>query len=96
MAANLPLLGKSPSRLTTDLDHRSHALITGTSLVYEMRFRRADGEYRWFQLCISPVRGPAGRITRWYTFSIDVHERKCAEEELRRSEAFLAQASVRT
>jgi PAS domain S-box-containing protein len=69
----------------------SHALTTGTSLVYEIRYRRADGEYRWFQVCISPARDAAGRITRWYTFSTDVHERKCAEEELRRSEAFLAQ-----
>lgn len=68
-----------------------HALTTGTSLVYEIRYRRADGEYRWFQVCIAPVRDPEGQITRWYTFSIDVHERKCAEEELRRNEAFLAQ-----
>jgi PAS domain S-box-containing protein len=80
-----------PDDMPRVIANLSQALTTGTSLVYEIRYRRADGEYRWFQVCISPVRDDAGLITRWYTFSIDVHERKCAEEELRRSEAFLAQ-----
>jgi len=67
------------------------ALTTGNSFVYEIRYRRAGGEYRWFQVCISPVRDTAGRIIRWYTFSIDVHDRKCAEEALRMRELNLLQ-----
>jgi signal transduction histidine kinase len=37
------------------------------------------------------VRNTAGEISRWYTFSIDVHDRKRAEEELRRKKALLAE-----
>jgi PAS domain S-box-containing protein len=80
-----------PEDMPRVIANLGEALRTGAPRNYEIRYRRADGEYRWFQICISPVRDAAGRITRWYTFSIDVHERKCAEEELRRSEAFLAQ-----
>jgi PAS domain S-box-containing protein len=68
-----------------------HVLTTGTSLDYEIRYRRADGEYRWFQVCVAPVRDNAGQITRWYTFSIDVHDRKRAEEALRTRESNLHQ-----
>ncbi len=68
-----------------------HVLTTGTPLDYEIRYRRAGGEYRWFQVCMSPVRDNAGRINRWYTFSIDVHDRKRAEEALRMRELNLLQ-----
>src|SRR5262249_8373559 len=39
-----------------------------------------------------PLRDEAGKIIRWYGVSYDIDDRKRAEQELRRSEAFLAKA----
>jgi PAS domain S-box-containing protein len=56
----------------------------------EARLRRRDGEYRWFLFRASPLRDDAGNIIKWYGINTDIEDRKRAEEELRRSEAFLA------
>jgi PAS domain S-box-containing protein len=69
----------------------TNSLTTGTPFFDEHRYRRADGEYRWFDVRIYPARDTQGRITRWFTFSIDVHDRKLAEEALRASETNLRQ-----
>jgi signal transduction histidine kinase len=53
--------------------------------------RRFDGEYRWFLLRASPLRDASGKILRWYGTNTDIDDRKRAEEELQRSEAFLAE-----
>ena len=58
----------------------------------ELRVRRADGEYRWFLSRAVPLRDEKGNIVRWYGTSIDIQDRKEAEEKLRRSEACLAEA----
>jgi PAS domain S-box-containing protein len=58
----------------------------------EARFRRHDGEYRWFLIRAEPLRNETGRTVQWYGVNTDIEDRKRAEEELRRSEAFLAQA----
>jgi PAS domain S-box-containing protein len=52
----------------------------------EARFRRRDGEYRWFLVRVTPLRDDAGRIIRWYATGTDIDERKRAEEALRESE----------
>ena len=57
----------------------------------EMRLRRADGEYRWFLIRTIPLRDEGGNIVKWYGSSIDIEDRKRAEEALRRSEAYLAE-----
>lgn len=58
----------------------------------EARLRRSDGTYRWFLIRAEPLRDEAGKIVRWYGTSTDIDDRKRAEEQLRRSEAFLAEA----
>ena len=58
----------------------------------EARLRRFDGEYRWFLFQAEPLRDEAGNIVKWYGSSTDIEDRKRAEEELRRSEAKLAEA----
>jgi len=58
----------------------------------EARLRRFDGEYRWFMFRINPLRNEGGGIVKWYGIGIDIDDRKRAEEELRRSEACLAEA----
>src|SRR5262249_30684092 len=68
------------------------SIVDGTPFHYELRLRRFDGEYRWFENRGAPVRDESGRIVRWYVLGMDIEDRKRAEEALRRSEANLAEA----
>jgi PAS domain S-box-containing protein len=68
------------------------AIETGQPLDVENRSRRADGVYRWFHVRGRPQRDAEGRIARWYHLVTDIDERKKAEEEVRRSEAYLTEA----
>jgi PAS domain S-box-containing protein len=52
----------------------------------EYRLRRHDGVYRHFLARAVPVRNEAGELERWIGSCTDVHDRKLAEEALRRSE----------
>jgi signal transduction histidine kinase len=49
----------------------------------EMRLRRADGEYRWFLVRTAPLRDEWGNLVKWYGASIDIEDRKQAEEKLK-------------
>jgi len=51
-----------------------------------------DGVYRWFQSRGYPLRDASGRIVRWYNLLTDIHDRKRAEEELRRAHDSFADA----
>jgi|HubBroStandDraft_6_1064221.scaffolds.fasta_scaffold24548_2 formate hydrogenlyase transcriptional activator len=55
----------------------------------EARFRRFDGEYRWFQIAASPVRDDQGRLVRWCGINTDIHDLKCSEQKVRENEADL-------
>jgi PAS domain S-box-containing protein len=68
------------------------ALAEGTPSEVEARVRRADGRYRWFLGRSVPLRDSTGQITGWYGTATDIEDRKQAEQSLRRSEAYLAQA----
>ncbi len=57
----------------------------------EGRLRRFDGEYRWFLFRANPMLDESGNILKWYGTNADIHDRKQAEEKLRRSEAFLTE-----
>ena len=67
-------------------------LATGESFEYETRVRRADGDYRWMFHRKVPLRDANGNIVKWYGSSLDIDERKTAEEALRNSQAYLAEA----
>jgi PAS domain S-box-containing protein len=69
-----------------------HAIQTGTSYQGVMRLRRADGEFRWHHARCEPLCDRQGRVIQWYGLSVDIDERKKAEDLLRRSEAHLAEA----
>jgi len=60
-------------------------LATGEIFEYETRVRRANGEYRWMFHRKVPLRDANGNIVKWYGSSLDIDERKTAEEELRRN-----------
>ena len=57
------------------------------------RWRRFDGVYRWFHARVEPLLDEHGRVIRWYGLLVDVHDRRLAEEALRRSQAELAHAT---
>ena len=59
------------------------SVVSGEPLEYEARFRRADGQYRWFQVRAVPLRDSRGKILKWYGISTDVEDRKQAEEKFR-------------
>jgi PAS domain S-box-containing protein len=65
---------------------------SGEQFELEFRVRMADSTYRWHLTRRVPLRDEAGKIIRWYGIGYDIEDRKRAEEELRRSEAFLAKA----
>jgi len=73
-------------------------LATGEIFDYETRVRKANGEYRWMFHRKVPLRDANGNIVKWYGSSLDIEERKTAEEqfrrnaqELQRSEFYLAE-----
>jgi PAS domain S-box-containing protein len=54
--------------------------------------RRKDGQYRCVLFRHNPYRNEEGNIVRWYCTGTDIESRKQAEQALRRSEAYLAEA----
>jgi PAS domain S-box-containing protein len=72
---------------------------TGTTFRVEHRIKSKTGTYRWFLVRGEPYRDPqTGEIIRWFGASVDIHDRKIAEEQLRdttrRLNAVLDNASV--
>jgi PAS domain S-box-containing protein len=63
---------------------------TGERLAMEVRYI-VRGETRWHMLQAICKRDDAGKVIRWSGSATDITERKRAEDELRRSEAFLAE-----
>jgi PAS domain S-box-containing protein len=61
------------------------ALASGEPLEAEARVRRADGEYRLLLHRKVPLRDERGAIVKWFGSSIDIEDRKRAEEQLRRT-----------
>jgi PAS domain S-box-containing protein len=53
---------------------------SGEPFEEEMRFRRTDGEYRWFLTRAVPLRDKRGKVVKWYGVATDIQDRKRAEE----------------
>jgi PAS domain S-box-containing protein len=66
-------------------------LASGEVFEYETRVRSANGEYRCMFHRKVPLRDANDNIVKWYGSSLDIEERKWAEEELRRSEFYLSE-----
>src|SRR5207253_8314659 len=74
------------------------ALASGEPLEVEARVRRADGSYRAFLHRKLPLRDEHGNIVKWFGSSLDIEDRKCAEQriaektsQLERSEFYLCE-----
>ena len=67
-------------------------LATGKIFEYETRVRRAGGEHRWMFHRKVPLRDERGDIVKWYGSSMDIEERKRAEQAWRgENEFYLAE-----
>jgi PAS domain S-box-containing protein len=74
-----------PDDLPRVIDAWRRWVETGQPHDLELRQRRADGVYRWFQSRALPARDTEGRIIRWYILLTDIDDRKRAEGELEKA-----------
>src|SRR5271170_7939752 len=81
-----------PDDLPRILETFREALKSAKPYEVEGRFRRFDGEFRWFLFRGSPLCDRSGRVAKWYGANTDIEERKRAEDALRASEASLLEA----
>jgi len=80
-----------PDDLPLAIETFNNSIPTGRPFDFELRLRRFDGEYRWFQSRGLPLRDPEGQILHWYVLLTDIDDLKHTHEQLRRSEAFLVE-----
>ena len=78
-----------PDDLPRVIDAWRRSIETERPYVLELRQRRADGVYRWFQSRALPARDMEGRIAGWYMLLTDIDDRKSAEDTLRSNEQSL-------
>jgi signal transduction histidine kinase len=53
----------------------------GETVEYEARLRRgADGQYRWFQTRLAPLRDKRGKLVKWCGVANDIEDRKRVEQ----------------
>src|SRR5258708_5512382 len=74
-----------PDDLDGILEKWRASLASGEAFLHETRVRRADGQYRWMLHHKVVLREENGRIVKWYGSSVDIEERKTAEEQFRRN-----------
>jgi PAS domain S-box-containing protein len=75
-----------PDDLPSVVETFRRSIETGQMYDMELRSRRADGVYRWFQSRCRPVRDTEDSITTWYGLLIDIDDRKRAELKLQKNE----------
>src|SRR5215472_13618233 len=81
-----------PEDLARYWDTRKQGISTGIPFKTEARLLTKDGQYRWFLFLFNPLHDEQGHVVRWYATATDIEDRKQAEDALRRSEAYLAEA----
>jgi PAS domain S-box-containing protein len=71
-----------PEDLPRVLELNKRGLASGLPFNFELRLRRFDGEYRWFDTRVVPIRDDSGRIERWYNLLMDIEDRSRALAQL--------------
>ena len=72
-----------------DVERLKRASSSGSACELEVRVRNGEGKFRWILARFNPLRDENGQITRWYTASTDIDDRKRAEEKLQQENAAL-------
>jgi PAS domain S-box-containing protein len=86
-----------PEDLSLVLELNEKGLASGLPFNFELRLRRFDGEYRWFETRVVPFRDDSGRIARWYNLLTDIEDRARALarlEEMRWNFAHMNRVSM--
>jgi signal transduction histidine kinase/PAS domain-containing protein len=81
-----------PEDLPGFADQWKSLLVSGKTADYEARVRRFDGVYRWHLFRAVPACDQTGKPIKWYASAFDIEDLKRAEEELRQSKSYLAEA----
>jgi PAS domain S-box-containing protein len=68
------------------------SIATGEPLSLKYRLRGKDGEYRWFDSRLQPLRDEVGAIIRWYGVNLDVDDEVRSQEALRLADERLSRA----
>ncbi len=84
-----------PDDIEQTLQRWKRSLATGETFLFEHRFRRADGEYRWHLSRIQAMRNADGEIVMWVGSSTDIHEQLETANTLRQYSAELFEADRR-
>jgi PAS domain S-box-containing protein len=71
-----------PDDIPAVIVRQKRSMATGERLSSEHRLLRADGVYRWFQICGEPLRNDRGEIVQWYQLQTDIDDLKRAESLL--------------
>jgi formate hydrogenlyase transcriptional activator len=74
-----------PDDVEQIVDKWRSSLATGEPFESEARVRRADGKYCWQFHRKVPLRDQTGNIIKWFGSSIEIDDRKRAEDALRKS-----------
>jgi PAS domain S-box-containing protein len=80
-----------PNDVELIVDKWRLSITSGEPFLHEARVRRADGEYRWMLHHKVAARDESGQIVKWHGSSIDIEDRKRAEDKIREQEAWLRQ-----
>ena len=70
-----------PDDVPATVERWMECLRTKTAFEIESRWRRHDGEYRWFMTLSSPVKDSSGVVVNWLGVCMDVHDQRLAREE---------------
>jgi PAS domain S-box-containing protein len=79
-----------PEDLPRVLELFQRSIASGFPFNYELRLRRFDGEYRWFDTRHVPIRDDSGHIARWYILATDVDDRTQALARLEQMQSDFA------
>ena len=79
-----------PEDLPRILELYKRAMAFGLPFNFELRMRRFDGEYRWFENRGVPIRDDSGRIVRWYVLMTDIEDRTRALARLEQMQSDFA------
>ena len=79
-----------PEDLPRVLELFKRGMASGLPFNFELRLRRFDGEYRWFDNRVRPIRDDSGRIVCWYLLLMDIEDRTRALAQLEQMQSDFA------
>jgi PAS domain S-box-containing protein len=75
-----------PDDLQQVIDVFGRSIASGSPYDIVQRFRRFDGEYRWFINSGFPVRDSSGQVVRWCVLLTDIDDQKRAQDAIQSRE----------